>query len=274
LWLKNKGGWESKEVTHYFSRYTEKIVSSLKDNVKFWITINEPEIYAIHSYILGIWPPKKKNFLSFFLVINNLIRTHKESYKIIKRLQSTAQVGIATNNTYYEASNDPISCLLKKIVESLDHFYILDRIKNYQEFIGLNYYFHNRIKLFKFNQNENKLVSDMGWEIYPEGIYYVLKNLKKYQKPIYITENGVADREDKFRKDFIKDHLFWMHKAIEDRIDVRGYFHWSLMDNLEWHRGFEPEFGLINIDYHTLDRKPRPSAYYYAKICKENTLRV
>jgi len=163
---------------------------------------------------------------------------------------------------------------LKKIVESLDHFYILDRIKNYQEFIGLNYYFHNRIKLFKFNQNENKLVSDMGWEIYPEGIYYVLKNLKKYQKPIYITENGVADREDKFRKDFIKDHLFWMHKAIEDRIDVRGYFHWSLMDNLEWHRGFEPEFGLISIDYHTLDRKPRPSAYYYAKICKENTLGV
>jgi len=111
-------------------------------------------------------------------------------------------------------------------------------------------------------------------EIYPEGIYYVLKNLKKYQKPIYITENGVADREDKFRKNFIKEHLFWTHKAIEEGVDVRGYFHWSLMDNLEWHRGFEPEFGLVNIDYQTLDRKPRSSAYYYAEICKNNSFQI
>ena len=163
---------------------------------------------------------------------------------------------------------------LKKIVESLDHFYILDRIKNYQEFIGLNYYFHNRIKGFKFNQNENKIVSDLGWEVYPEGIYHVLKNLRKYNKPIYITENGLADAKDKLRKDFIRDHLFWIHKAMEEGIDVKGYFHWSLMDNLEWHKGFEPEFGLIGIDYKTLERKPRPSAFYYAEICKNNSLTI
>jgi len=72
--------------------------------------------------------------------------------------------GIATNNTYYESFGDPISILVKNIIEQLDHFYILNKIKNYQEFIGLNYYFHNRIKGFKFNQNENKLVSDLGWK--------------------------------------------------------------------------------------------------------------
>jgi len=272
LWIKNKGGWESKKIAYYFSRYAEKIVSSLKDNVKFWITINEPEIFTGSSYVLGIWPPYKKSLFSFISVINNLIRTHREAYKIIKKIQPNAQVGIATNNTYYEAFNDPISLLVKNIVERLDHFYILDRIKNYQEFIGLNYYFHNRIRRFKFNQNENKSVSDLGWEIYPKGIYFVLKNLNRYKKPIYITENGLADVKDKLRKDFIKDHLFWTHKAIEGGIDVKGYFHWSLMDNLEWHRGFEPEFGLIGIDYKTLERKPRPSAFYYAKICQENQL--
>ncbi len=261
LWLKNKGNWESRKIAYYFSRYVEKIVSSLKDNVKFWITINEPEIYATSSYFKGIWPPQKKNIFSFLVVLNNLIKTHREAYKIIKKIQPNAQVGIATNNTCYEAFNDPVSRLVKIIVERLDHFYILDRIKNHLEFIGLNYYFHNRIKGFKFNQNENKIVSDLGWEIYPEGIYHVLKNLKKYKKPIYITENGLADKEDKLRKDFIKDHLFWTHKAIEEGIDVRGYFHWSLMDNLEWHRGFEPEFGLIGIDYKTLERKPRPSCF-------------
>ena len=274
LWIKNKGGWESKKIAYYFSRYAKKIVSSLKDNVKFWITINEPEIYTSSSYVSGIWPPYKKSIFSFISVINNLIKTHKEAYKTIKKIQPDAQVGIATNNTYYEALDDPISHLVKNIVERLDHFYILNKIKNYQEFIGLNYYFHNRIKGFKFNQNENKIVSDLGWEVYPEGIYHVLKNLRKYKKPIYITENGLADAKDKLRKDFIRDHLFWIHKAMEEGIDVKGYFHWSLMDNLEWHKGFEPEFGLIGIDYKTLERKPRPSAFYYAEICKNNSLTI
>ena len=274
LWIKNKGGWESKKIAYYFSRYAKKIVSSLKNNVKFWITINEPEIYTSSSYVSGIWPPYKKSIFSFISVINNLIKTHKEAYKTIKKIQPDAQVGIATNNIYYEALDDPISHLVKNIVERLDHFYILNKIKNYQEFIGLNYYFHNRIKGFKFNQNENKIVSDLGWEVYPEGIYHVLKNLRKYKKPIYITENGLADAKDKLRKDFIRDHLFWIHKAMEEGIDVKGYFHWSLMDNLEWHKGFEPEFGLIGIDYKTLERKPRPSAFYYAEICKNNSLTI
>ncbi len=272
LWLKDKGGWESEKVSYYFSRYAEKMASALKDNVKFWITINEPEIFAGNSYMLKNFPPYKKNPLAFFLVINNLVKAHKEAYKAIKKLQPEAQIGIATNNIYHEAFGDPISRFIKNIVERLDHFYILNKFKNYQDFIGLNYYFHNRIKYFKFMQNENKLVSDLGWEIYPKGIYFVLKNLTKYKKPIYITENGLADREDKFRKDFIKEHLFWVNKAIEEGVNVNGYFHWSLMDNLEWHKGFEPEFGLINIDYRSLDRKPRPSAFYYADICKNNGL--
>lgn len=99
-----------------------------------------------------------------------------------------------------------------------------------------------------------------------------MKNLKKYQKPIYITENGLADAKDRLRQDFIKGHLYWIHRAIQEGIDVRDYFHWSLMDNFEWARGFEPRFGLIEIDYQTLKRKPRPSAYFYAEICKENIL--
>ena len=273
LWVKDMGGWELKEIIKYFSRYVEKVVSSLGDNVDFWITINEPEIYLFHSYLKGNWPPNKKNsFLSFYKAITNLIKAHREAYKIIKKLQPSSQIGVATNNTYYEADNNPISIFVKNIIESLDHFYFLDRIQNHQDFIGLNYYFHNRIKGFKFNQNENKKVSDMGWEIYPKGIYYVLKNLKKYKKPIYITENGLADAKDKLREDFIGDHLFWIHKAIEKGIDVKGYFHWSLMDNFEWDKGFKPRFGLVEIDYNTLERKPRPSTFYYAKICKENTL--
>ena len=114
----------------------------------------------------------------------------------------------------------------------------------------------------------------MGWEIYAKGIYSILKSLKKYNLPIYITENGLADSEDEKRAEFIEDHLFWLHKAIVEGVDVRGYFHWSLLDNFEFvdMRGFWPRFGLIEIDYKALERKPRPSFYAYKKIIENNGL--
>lgn len=107
----------------------------------------------------------------------------------------------------------------------------------------------------------------MGWEIYPRGIYRVLKDLKKYGKPVYITENGLADARDKQRAKFIRDHLKWIHKAIQEGADVRGYLHWSLLDNFEWDKGYWPKFGLIDIN-----RQVRPSAYVYADICRNNGL--
>lgn len=110
----------------------------------------------------------------------------------------------------------------------------------------------------------------MGWELYPEAIYYVLKDLKKYKLPIYITENGLADAEDKQRAWFIKETLKNVHRAIAEGANVRGYFHWSLMDNFEWDKGFWPRFGLIAIDYATEARSPRPSARIYANICRDN----
>ena len=112
----------------------------------------------------------------------------------------------------------------------------------------------------------------MGWEIFPEGIFHVLRELKKYGKPIYITENGLADSKDLKREKFIKDHLGWVWRAIQDDIDVRGYFYWSLLDNFEWAHGFEPRFGLVEIDYQTMARKIRPSAFEYAQICENNSL--
>ena len=132
--------------------------------------------------------------------------------------------------------------------------------------------FYNKIR-FPFQiRNENRIINDLGWEVYPEGIFYVLKKLEKYKLPIYITENGLADKEDRLRKDFIKEHLSWIYKAIQEGVDVRGYFHWSLLDNFEWDLGINPRFGLVEVDYDTQERKPRESAFYYAKICKENNL--
>lgn len=271
LWFIRKGGWGKKKNNKYFLEYVDRIIKELGNLATFWIPINEPEIYTYSSYLEGRWPPQEKSFLSFLKIIHNFIEVHRESYKIIKKVQPQAQIGIATNNTYYEVyQNKIISNLFKKIIEGLDHFYILDRIKNYQDFIGLNYYFHCRVKGFKFNQNENKNVSDIGWEIYPEGIYQVLKRVRKFGKPIYITENGVADVKDKIRPKFIIEHLKWIHKAIQEGIDVKGYFYWSLLDNFEWRDGFWPRFGLFEVDYKSLKRIPRKSAKLYSEICRNN----
>lgn len=260
IWFVEKGSWLNKKVPQVFSKYCEYVVSRLGDLAKFWITINEPEVFISQGYLKGIWPPFKKNIFQYFKVAKNLISSHKASYNVIKKINPELQIGIAKNNIYFE--NLPV-------LRYFWNFYFLNKIKNHQDFIGLNYYFHRR-----FGGNENKEVTDMGWEIYPEGIYHVLKELKKYQKPIYITENGLADSKDEKRAKFIKDHLRWAHRAIQEGVDLRGYLHWSLLDNFEWAHGFGPRFGLIEVDYQTMERHIRPSAWEYAKICRSNQLEI
>ena len=107
----------------------------------------------------------------------------------------------------------------------------------------------------------------MGWRIYPKGIYNILMDLKKYKVPLYVTENGIADASDSQRGNFISAHIEWVYNAIKDGADVRGYYYWSLLDNYEWAEGFTKRFGLVEINYDTMERKIRPSAYVYKFIC-------
>jgi len=276
LWLIKIGGWADSKVIFYFSRFAEKMLKEYQDLVDFWLTINEPLIYSLMGYLNGKWPPNKKNLLLFLKVVENQIASHKKIYRIFHQIDPKVKIGIAKNNQYFEPLN-PKSELDKFSTALCRYFwngYFLNKIKNHLDFIGLNYYLHYRIKFPFFRENENKIVNDIGWEIYPKGIYCVLKSLKKYDLPVYITENGLADAEDKLRKDFIKEHLFWTYKAVQEKVDVRGYFHWSLMDNFEWEKGFEPRFGLVEVDYETMERKFRPSAFYYAEICKNNAVTI
>jgi len=269
LWFRDRGGFSFRGNGEYFARFCENMATALPE-VKFWITLNEPEIYTSHGYLKGTWPPQEKSRIKTLKVFNNLTHAHRLAYAKIKKVNPVAQVGIAKHNIYFEAyRNQPWNLIIKKFADWGWNFYFLNRISGTQDFIGLNHYFHNRIK-WKANQNENLKVSDMGWELYPEAIYHVLKDLKKYKLPIYITENGLADAEDKQREWFMKKTLENIHRAIAEGVDIRGYLHWSLMDNFEWDKGFWPRFGLIAIDYATEARLPRPSAMIYKKICLDN----
>jgi len=260
IWLAKKGGWLNPKTPYYFDRYIKIVSENLFDYVNFWITINEPNVYASNSFLRGVWPPQEKSISKYFKVVSQLVKAHQLAYHSLHLIDRDCQIGIAKNNIYFEH---------KPFVGYFWNKYFLNKIKDCQDFIGLNYYFHSRL----FG-NKNESVTDMSWEIYPEGIYHLLKDLKKYQKPIYITENGLADAKDEKRAKFIKEHLFWVHRAIQEGADVRGYFYWSLLDNFEWDKGFWPRFGLVEVDYQTLERKPRPSAYTYRKICQTNQLKI
>ncbi len=276
LWFRDMGSWEKRKNIKYFLRYSEKIVTEFKDDVKFWVTINEPMVYSSHSYLDGKWPPNKKSPQKFFRVVNNLAKAHRRAYKIIKKINPKAQVGIAKQNIYFEAHKNRFwNIIPAKIINWLWSEYFLNKIKKTQDFVGFNYYKHFKIKHGLFFKNENLELNDLGWEIFPEGIYHELVALKKFKLPIYILENGLADERDTKRKKCIKEHLEYVHQAIKEGADVRGYFHWSLIDNFEWAEGFGSKFGLFEVDRENdFERKMRPSAEYYAKICKSNELEV
>lgn len=273
IWIADIGGWENKKTIGHFLRFVEKIVSEFKDEVKFWIVLNEPNIYTGFGFIKGSHPPGKKNVFKALKVYLNLLKTQKRAYKIIHDIDQDAQVGIANSFMYFEAQNkNIISGIIKNIADYFWNSWFVYKLGNNLDFIGCNYYTRHLIGIGEKKVKTGE-VTDLGWEIFPQGIYLIIKKLSKYKKPIYITENGIADAKDEKRAKFIKDHLSFVEKAIEDGVDVRGYFYWSLLDNFEFPevRGFWPRFGLVEVDFKTLERRIRQSARDYARIIKEAT---
>ncbi len=274
LWFAERGGWLHKKAGESFMRFVQRVVGEYKDDVKFWGVYNEPETHARHGYFLGGRPPGYKNrVFDYYRVLKILAETYVGVYDAMKKIAPEAQVGISESLVYFEPYNRmPWHLLTMKLVGWWRNYPFLKHYIAHSDFIGLQYYFHSRVRLnpcksqWGIQDNENKRMSDLGWEIYPEGIYHLLKELSPYCKPIYITENGLADARDEERSAFIREHLEWVAKAMQEGADVRGYFHWSLLDNFEWENGFWPRFGLVEMDYKTLERKIRPSAWEYKKI--------
>lgn len=276
VWLEKKGGCECKDFPLYFARFAKIMSASLKDEVKFWVTLNEPTSVIANSYMQGNWPPQKKSVWAALKVYNVLAEAHSKAFDTIHKMQPDAQVGFANIMTFFEPFN-PNSFwdkLALRVGEYFSNQKFLNLTKGKHDFLALQYYFHKKIQFPFTTKNDNAVVSDMGWEIYPEGLYRLLKWLSNYNLPIYITENGLADAKDTRREQFIKASLSWVHQAIQEGADVRGYFYWSLLDNFEWDKGYWPRFGLIEVDFETQKRFVRPSAHVYAKICQANELEV
>ena len=282
VWFAKLGGWENFRSPYYFQKFVKKIVPELKDFVDLWITINEPGIFVYMGYLggdeVGKFPPSKKSYLSALKTTLNMAKAHKNAYLAIHKLVPSAKVGMAQNVQSFEEyhKHSIIETLAVGLTDLLANHSFHFLTKGYHDFLGLNYYFNYRFNLKKglvpeiTNPGEQKQdVSDLGWEVYPEGIFEILTDLSD-GLPIYITECGIASTNDDRRTRFLLSYLQEVYRAIQAGVKVKGFFYWSLIDNFEWHRGFEPRFGLVGVDYKTQERTPRPSALVYQEIIKHN----
>lgn len=297
LWFAERGGWERDDAPALFLRFVERIVPALAEFTTLWCTVNEPVGWAISAYVTGVWPPGRRSIRSGLRALTHLLRAHAGAYRIIHHVQPEAQVGFANYFRLFDPAkvDSPFDRLVARQLSRFVNGSFVDgaaagRVRAFPwvtdvpeaagtlDFVGVNYYtrdlvaFDLRSPARGFGRNfarPGAPMSDLGYgEIFAEGLYRVLRMASGYGKPIFITENGLPDEDDDQRPAFIVDHLAQVWRAMQDGVPVRGYYHWSLVDNFEWAAGWSLKFGLIGFDPAKQARTPRPSASVYAEICR------
>jgi beta-glucosidase len=291
LWFSKIGGWANPEAAEYFLAYARKVVGALGGQVKYWVTVNEPMVYAYYSYIIGEWPPQQKSSAKAAKVINRLTQAHILGYKLIhafykEKKLAPPMVSIAQNLIAFKACEPNLRNNLAVYLRNrVFNFRLLEKLTRAKtlDFIGLNYYTRHLIDTRKWSiaellintcskDHDNLSKNSLGWEIYPQGLYELLAALKKYRLPVFILENGICTEEDPLRWVYIREHLKQLRRAMDEGADVIGYLYWSLMDNFEWDKGFKEHFGLCAVDYSDYKRTPRESARKFAQVALTGVL--
>ena len=252
VWAAAEGGWESEIVVRRFAEYARTMGEALKPHAKHITTLNEPEVYSAMAYLRGIWPPQRHSPARYARVRRGLVQAHIGAYDALKAMSPEFEVGFCTSQTLFEATH--------RLLQVANDYFV-KRLAPHSDWLGVQYYLKR-----SFGRRKLAKKNDMGWELHPEGHYEVLTRLARYKKPMFVTESGLADAADKHRAWYIEESLASIAKATSEGVDCRGYFYWSLLDNFEWHEGFWPKFGLIEVDRTTMERRLRPSAKHYAKL--------
>ncbi|HYB00157.1 MAG TPA: family 1 glycosylhydrolase [Ktedonobacteraceae bacterium] len=310
IWFSERGGFANEANIEYFVRYVKYAVEKLSDVCNFWITINEPNIYAVMGYLLGSFPPGEHDIKRTVLVLRNLLQAHVEAFYTIRDVQPVAEIGCCLHYRLFDPANErsPLDRSTAHLQDTFFNWQALQALETGQflpplklmlsplshasgarDFHGVNYYTRELVRFDPSRPAElfgrrfvrpDSVHNDSGrginfGEIYPFGIYRVLKSVyqrTRGNKPIYITENGFSDALDDRRPRAILEHLAMVHRAISEGILVRGYFYWSLVDNFEWAEGWGVRFGLIELDLEIQERIPRISASLFGEICRANAI--
>jgi beta-glucosidase len=296
-WLADRGGVRSPDFPVRFALFAGEAARRLGTSVDLWCVINEPNVQMYLGYVEGIWPPGHKSPAEAAEAFAGLLRAHALAALAIRRNDAGAQVGIAQNLILFEPASRlslPDWFAARGAAEAFDWAFYdsvqagriklsapgfptldepLPELKGSVDYFGANYY---RRDLVRFAPSAPGVVqilpgpgrrNDLGWEIYPEGLLLLLRQaFARYHLPIYVTENGIADARGDARPAYLRSHAHALARALAEDIPVRGYFHWTLMDNFEWAEGFAPRFGLYRVEANTRNRIPTPGAGAFAQL--------
>ena len=310
--LEDDGGWLNRDIVNAFVEYTQVVVKRLGDRVKQWSTHNEPFCTAFLGYRYGVHAPGLSDEGQSLQAAHHVLLSHGLATQAIRALQPDAQVGIVLNlwtvETLTDTSDDRAFADLQW---QKDCGWYLDPVLRGQypaqawaayeakvpaiqpddlkviaqplDYLGLNYYMR---ALYDGPRRAPKLLdaeyTEMDWEVHAPGLYRLLTKLQREYPavPIYITENGAAFKDtvedgavhDPRRVNYLREHIVACRQAINDGVDLRGYFAWSLLDNFEWAHGYSKRFGLTYVDYATQQRIPKDSFEFYREVIKRNGL--
>jgi len=298
LWVTEMGGWENEAIIDLFAVFAARTVEALKPYCDLWVTINEPNVFMFSAYIEGVFPPGKKDLKSAIRVMRNMVRAHARAYEAIHNVQPAAQVGTSLHYRGFKpASWLPTDRWVTKVYHTLFNDLFMRPLRDgvfntilkreripeaigTQDFLGINYYSTDTLR-FDLLAGSNLFtrrtypsdaeLSETGFIAnLPSGLVESVRWGKQFGVPMFITENGVEDSKDALRPRFILEHLHALWQILNLGGDVRGYFHWSLIDNFEWERGWTQRFGLWGLDVESQARIRRPSVDLYAEICRLN----
>ncbi|MDQ4077884.1 MAG: glycoside hydrolase family 1 protein [Chloroflexota bacterium] len=298
-WAAAMGGWRDRSLPEYFARYAAKCVSRLGDLVGWWATINEPMILVYMAYAGDRWPPGTDSLRDGLKAAANIMRAHHLAYGEAKARRPQARIGIVLNLPVIDPSS---STVLNRAVAAAQDWVMNGMVlrvfesgtlapplsgrpeplpggPNATDWYGINYYGRHVVQfdptqpadLFG-RQVQDGVRSELNnWgEIYPEGLTRGLKRLATFNKPLFVTENGIFDNQDTRRPAYLLRHIRAIHDALQQGLDVRGYFHWTLVDNFEWAEGWSTPFGLLEVNPATQVRRPRRSAHIYHEVIQAN----
>jgi beta-glucosidase len=314
--LEDRGGWLNRDTAYRFADYADLMSRELSGHVTAWCTLNEPWCSAYLGYGNGHHAPGLADGRYATQAMHHLLLGHGLALQALEANDPGAQRGLVANigrgtsdrdtpadqdaaRLYELQHNDWILGPLLKREYPADLFRLwpgteplvlagdMDIIGRKMDFLGINYYFRSNLHSdgahgFVDVPLEGVERTQMGWEVYPQGLQDLLIDFKaRYANlpPVYITENGMASDDqvvngaviDTQRIAFLNGHFAAVAGAMEAGVDVRGYFVWSLMDNYEWAYGYERRFGIVHVDYDTQLRTPKQSAQLLTAFLKART---
>ena len=270
-WAAADGGWANPAIVDRFGRFCERTVAHLGNRIALACTINEPNIVAPFGYYLGLFAPGRQNDADGAKrAADHFVSGHRRAYEVLKAGPGDFPVGLTLSLADWHAEPGGEE-LLAQYRQFEDLF--LESVRG-DDFLGVQAYTRTRVgPEGVLPPPPGTEVPSMGYEYWPHATEAGIRRVVELVgTPVYVTECGIGTDDDVLRIRYVHEALEGVARIIEDGLDVRGFFHWSLLDNFEWTLGYEPKFGLIAVDQTTQARTVKPSASWLGGIARTNRL--